>query len=766
MIKKVSSYFLPSVVLILLSLQVVGQQKIPAIESWRVHLPYSNNNTLCENGNKIYVGSASGIFTYDENDKSVEILSRVNGLSDVNVKILANNPTTNSIIVIYNNTNIDVIEGTTIYNINDILNQITIGEKRINNISFYNEFAYLSSSIGIIVVDMKKKLIVDSYSNLGANGSNVEFFDAEVFQNYLYLSSANGIYKASMSSFNLSDYHSWSMFTTSGNTNLLATFRNKLYAIIDSTLQTYDGTIWSTFSPIIKNPITMQINHGKLVCTTSKNIYIEDELGGLQTKNLNALNGSLIANEDMIFTISNDGGLILNHVDGSMEYFFPSGPVANTATRMTYNINDNSLLVAAGSIVGFGTTGGWGPNYNNNKFYRFTDNTWYNYTQTGNPKIDNARDFIDVSIDPITNHAFFATLGHGLYEISYQPNLSVTVYDTTNSTLKDFVGSGVWVTGSCFDKNGNLWVSNFGVTKELSVKNRNNQWFSYKIPIDTKTAFITTDDNNYKWVLNSSNQGILIYDDKNDPSNSLGNHQTKTLTKDKLNGFLPSNVVFCATKDMKGEMWVGTDQGLCVFSNTQNIFTANGNFDAQQIVIKTGLVYSNFLGTEAIYCIKVDAANRKWIGTKNGVWLVSEDGYTVLKNFTTNNSPLLANAVYEIGINDKTGEVFFATENGIISYSGTATIGTDEQGEALIYPNPVRPDYHGLIAIRGLVNDANVKITDIAGNLVYETKSNGGMATWNGLNLTGKRAATGVYIIYSSNSDATQQWVGKILFIN
>jgi hypothetical protein len=178
------------------------------------------------------------------------------------------------------------------------------------------------------------------------------------------------------------------------------------------------------------------------------------------------------------------------------------------------------------------------------------------------------------------------------------------------------------------------------------------------------------------------------------------------------------------------------------------------------------LVYSNFLGTTPINCIRVDAANRKWIGTVNGAWLVSPDGYTVIKNFTMSNSPLLSNIINEIGVNDNTGEVFFATEKGIISFMGTATDAGDTHGDVLVYPNPVKPEYNGLIAIKGLVNNAYVKITDISGQLVYETRANGGTATWNGFNFAGRRAATGVYLVYSSNQDGTETNVAKILFIN
>jgi ligand-binding sensor domain-containing protein len=321
------------------------------------------------------------------------------------------------------------------------------------------------------------------------------------------------------------------------------------------------------------------------------------------------------------------------------------------------------------------------------------------------------------------------------------------------------------VSGIDFDRNGNMWVSNFGAANPLSVRTASGQWLSVPFPTgaDLLVGYVTCDDNNNKWVMSTRGNGIMLVNDGGNPLNLQG-YQFKQLTKDETTGRLPSNTVICMTKDANGEMWVGTDQGLCIFSNPANAFSKE--FGSRQIIIKTGLVNSIFLGTEPIYCIRVDAANRKWIGTRNGVWLVSEDGYTVIRNFNTKNSPLLSDVVYDICINGETGEVFFATEKGIISYAGTATDGTDKHGDVVVFPNPVRPEYTGLIAIRGLVQNANVKITDIAGNLVYETKANGGMATWDGRNFNGKRASTGVYIIYSSDKDGMETWAGKILFVN
>jgi hypothetical protein len=748
-----------------------AQNVTPNNEGWRVHLPFGNNYTICESGSKIFVGSKSGIFSFNETDRSIEILSRINGLSDVEVGLLNTFPATGAVIVAYQDANIDIIENNTIYNISDIYTKVIIGAKNINNISFYENLAYLSCSFGIVVIDVNKKLIIDSYIGLDA-GNTLDIKDVEVFNGNIYASSPKGILRAPIGSPNLGDYNMWTLIpsTSSKYCTNMAVFRNKLYAVVDSTLQTFDGGVnWNAnpYPAIIKNPTSMNINHGKLLTVTTSEVLFEDEFGVVKNQNFNALQGAIIGNNDLIYTLGYNTGLMLNHPDGTVDYIAPNGPYGKTAQRFAYNINDNSLWVAGGSIAGFGALGGWGSAYNNNKFYKFTDNSWYSFNQSNDTNLINARDFIDVTINPANNHILLSTYGKGLFEIESLSPFKYTLYDQSNSTIRNFNGNAM-ISGTCFDNNGNLWVSNFGTVNPISVKTRSGNWLSYKLPsqidgmaTDVFLGSITCDDNNYKWVFSSRNGGIIVLNESGDQQ-----HMFRLLQKGNQKGAMPSNSVFCITKDQKGDMWVGTDQGLCIFSNSSNIFVDGANYDSHQIVIKTGLVYSNFLGVEAVYCIKVDAANRKWIGTKNGVWLVSADGYSVIKKFTALNSPLLSNIVYDIGINEKTGEVFFATEKGIISYMGNASLGMDTHGDVSVYPNPVRPDYQGMISIRGLVNNANVKITDIAGNLVFETTANGGMATWNGLNFQGKRAATGVYIIYSSNSDASDTWVGKILFIN
>lgn len=760
------------ILLVAIVLQQAGraQTTIPRIEGWRVHAAFATNNCIEEVEGKVYVGNESAMFTLDKGESSTEVISRVNGLSDVSVKYICYHKPSQTIIVGYDNLNIDLIQNGVVYNIPDIKNKLIIGEKLLNNISLYDNTAYLSCSFGIVVVDVARKRLVDSYVNLDTNGANLAVNDIAVYNGSIYAAAPSGIYSAPLSSLNLSDYHFWKRTTVVNDTKFLEVFRNQLYAVTDSaTIHNYDGLTWTLFAGAPVNKVNdMRVENNQLVIAQEDQIVIESVQGAISTKSYRLMKSAFISSENDLFMFTNDYYLMRSrNGTGEVEYLAPSGPYATTATRMAYG-GDGKLWIAGGGVNGFGIAGGWGQKFNNNKFYRFDNNEWYSFKSSTDQRIINGRDYIDVTIHPTTKNAFFSSFGYGILEIN--GNNVVNAYDSTNSSLRT-VNTGtsgpVMVSGITFDSDENMWVSNFGAVNPLSVRTPSGIWKSFSFPtsVDPRFGFITCDDLDQKWIFSTRGLGIVVYNSGSTPLDATDD-QVKVLTKDKENGFLPSNTVLCITKDQKGEMWVGTDAGLCIFSNPENVFKSGADYDSRQIVIKTGLVYSNFLGSSIINCIRIDAANRKWIGTTNGAWLVSPDGYTVVRNFNMSNSPLLSNIILEIGIDEKTGEVFFVTEKGIISYMGTATEAGDTHGDVLVYPNPVRPDYDGLIAIKGLVSNAYVKITDISGQMVYETRANGGTATWDGRNFTGKRAATGVYLVYSTNETGEETHVTKILFVN
>ena len=219
-------------------------------------------------------------------------------------------------------------------------------------------------------------------------------------------------------------------------------------------------------------------------------------------------------------------------------------------------------------------------------------------------------------------------------------------------------------------------------------------------------------------------------------------------------------------RDRNGEIWVGTLQGIEVFYNTDCIFT-DEECDAQEILIEQDGNFQLLLETETITAIEIDGGNRKWIGTQtSGVYLLSDDGIDQIQRFTEDNSPLISNTIQDISFNFSTGEVFFATDKGIVSFIGTATGFDGEINETSIYPNPVREDYEGVVTIDGLTFRTDVRITDINGNIVHSTTSDGGRALWNGKNENGQRVSTGVYLVFATNRDGSETTVGKIAVVN
>jgi len=746
-------------------LNLIAQQR-PNVEGWRVHLPYQKATTLAEVADKIYVGSPSGIFTVDISDFSIERLSKITGLSDVEVKLVRHNPLLNLTIIVYQNANIDIIDhkANNIINLPDLLQLNIIGSKAINNICFYNNNLYLATDFGIVLVDLENKRVIDSYQNLGNNGSNLSFNDVAIFNNIIYGATNLGIYTATLDANNLSDFNFWKKTSTFSYANHLEVFNSKLYANVDSNLKVFDGlNAWTAYATSLDGKVrSLQVNNNKLSITTSDEVIIQDANGLADKKsNIKNRNEAIVCKNDKLFLVDNSfGAQMYPGLTGEFEYIIPNGPTSISASAINYG--NGATWVAAGAV-----DDSWQKQFFINRFYKFQNNTWENYIDKNIPELNGITDILEVKVNPRSGKVYAASFGNGIFEMDENASRVINKYDSSNSSLRPNYNPSfpqLYASSIDFDGIGNMWVANHSAPEPISVMNTDGTWKSFSIGGllggANEITKIKCDQDSNKWVILKRELGVLVF-------NSVSN-QVKILTKDVNNGALPSNQVYCAVPDKNGSVWIGTSQGLTILSNPGLIFaTPKVNFDAQQIVIKTGLVYSNFLGTEAINCIKVDGGNRKWIGTRNGVWYVSPDGYTVIHNFTTANSPLLSNNVLEIGIDEKTGEVFFATDKGIISYMGTSTEPDSRLSNIFIYPNPVRPEYNGLISIKGLIKNTIVKITDISGNLVYETTSNGGTATWDGTTFRGNRAATGVYLIFAAERiKGEESQVGKILFIN
>lgn len=751
-----------------------------AIGNWRDHLSYKDAISVSEGNGKVYTATKGGVFVFNKSDNTIERLSKVNGLSDVEATTLSFNSYNNKLLIAYKNSNIDIIDNNMISNISEIKRKNIIGNKSINNIYFVNQYAYLACGFGIVVVNMDKLEISDTYY-IGPNGNAQNVKDITSDADYFYAATDIGIYRAPKNS-NLANYANWALMSglPTGSYNTITSFNGKIYTNVSKTayhtdtMYVYDNTSW-TYYP---KPFGYTIR--QLETVGNKFVKTEDGIIDVYDLNMTTLNSlytyfgtylsanqAVIDNSNILWIADDKFGLVKNMGWGGANYsFYPNGPGSTRVSGMS--ISDGNLWVAPGGVdISYGNL------YFRDGLYAYKDAEWTNPRGNYMPvvNLDNIYDFVNVCVDPKNSKRTYAA-SWGLGVVEFYNGIPIKHYDDTTSSLQAFNVSGfvrVFTWGLAVDEDDNLWVSNTAVEKCISRKTPGGTWqnldFKPVIGAVPNLGQILIDKQDQKWVVMTRGGGILVYKGHTmDPPNPLTN--AKKLTTAIGNGALPSTNVFCLAEDKDGEIWVGTDKGITVFYSPENVFSGQ-NFDSQQILLEQDGHVQILLETEIVQAIAVDDANRKWIATANsGVFLMSADGTKQIYHFDETNSPLFSNDVGTIEINHETGEVYFGTSKGIISFRGTAIAGFDEFTDVYTFPNPVQPDYDGPIAIKGLMNNSTIKITDISGSLVFETKSEGGQAIWNGKNFNGDKVSTGVYMVFCTSEDGEQKVATKILFIN
>jgi hypothetical protein len=466
--------------------------------------------------------------------------------------------------------------------------------------------------------------------------------------------------------------------------------------------------------------------------------------------------------EGTLWIADHKSTLVEKIADDSYRKYKPNGPSNNSAYRM--ESMDGKVWVTVG-----GVNASWNNLYIYAEVHVFENNQWDSYRSY------KYGDVLNMAIDPRnTNHFYCSSWGHGVVEFKNGQIVKAYNKDSKDEhTLETAIeGANYYrVSDVELDENLNLWAANTAATNILSVMKNNGEWQG--IPLGKQhghqwTGDIIVTKHGHKWVVLTRGGGLLAYDEGEGFEDDDDDQSRKFGLKDDL-GKIITNDIYSIEEDKEGYIWVGTNEGVYVYYNPRNVFDGD-NFYASTILIPrndgTNLA-DKLLENETVTCIEVDGANQKWFGTQSaGAFLFSPDGTKQLAHFNTSNSPLLSNYIKDIVVEGKTGEVFFATLNGIVSYKGEAAEESEQNNESYVYPNPVRHGYEGPITITGLFSDSNVKITDISGNIVYETQTKGSQAIWYGKDLKGQRVSTGVYLIFCTNDDGTKTKMMKVLFIN
>lgn len=772
------------------------------IGQWNYYLGYRNITSIEPADNKVFVLSDGGLYAYNKTDNSITAYDRLKGLNGSIITFIAWNASAKKLLIIYDDFNIDLLDNDdNVTNISDYYTASLSTGKKINNITIDGYYAYISTQFGIIKLNMKKEEFADTY-NLGININ-----DVAIKNNFIYASSTsyhtanttkNGSVLCGDINKNLLDRSNWTVVDTLATTRLFN---------IDGNIVGVASTYSLLYHPETFRHQRIGDNYNNLQYVTASggklHLVFKGNTSWVDVANMKMVNFStpditILAydrtnncfwadqTDDKLqgFTIDEEKNIIVTHTD-----LAPDGPKLNHF----YNIRfyHDKLYTSPGAIINqvwYGRPGGFQVLHEDGHWQVYQDrldtivnSVFYKYV-----------DVLGFDIDPSDDkHVFFGAKS-GLYE--FYDGAFQKFYSYDNSPLSEANSGARYrqtvVSGMIFDPNGDLIVMNDYTASNLWKLTKEGEWeditpdamrafVPYANRYDTqkqdtiwywdvdclhnlKTPFF---HKGYLWIVNESWRSASLV--RVDLANKVAKLYNEFTNQDGAE--VKADFVSAAAADKEGNIWIGTHGGLMMLTSDE--IDNNGD---QLIQIKVprndGSNLADYLLENLwISCIAIDKAGRKWIGTYgNGVYLINADNTQETYHFLSTNSPLLDNNIESIAINDQTGEVFFGTSSGLCSFmSDTVTPAEEmEKDNVYAYPNPVRPDYTGLITVTGLSLDADVKIVTANGTLVTQGRSNGGIFTWDGCDTSGKRVATGVYMVLTATSEGKKGVVTRIAVIN
>lgn len=737
---------------------------------WKGYFSYNEIVDVEVSTTKVFAATENSIFNKENTQQDVNILNSINGFkpesitaihySELYNKTIAGN--SNGLIVIAND------DGSIITKV-DIIEEVPVppNKKKINDFYEYEGKIFIATDYGISVLDVMTNEFIVTYF-IGTSGEETEVLQTTVLNNEIYaVTRQYGIRKGNLSNPFLYDFNQWQTFDA-GYWLGIVTLNNKIVAMNTNNITyQYNGSFQQILN---QNQFGKKIktNGNELIVTTQNNIFVLDDQFN-QIAHVTSIPGFNVsfsaANvvDDQLYIGTDKNGLFQTFLSNPtvFENISPDGPVRNYIFRVKkaanflwavygdYTRAYNPYPLDQLPISKFSLNNGW-------------ENILYN-------DLHQAKSISDVTINPNNqNQVYASSYFSGLLKIEGD---EVSLFNNTNTGingLESLILSppnpsyvDIRINSPTFDKSGNLWVTNSLVNKPIKVLRASGQWQSYDISNVVENTngnsygSLAIDKNNTKW-LSSIYSGLIGFNE---------NYNNKVIVVNSENGNLPDNDVRCVALDNRNQLWIGTFKGLRVLSSVDQ-FVSENELVTSSIIIQEGDLAQELFYQQTILDIRVDGANRKWVSIADGgVFLVSPNGQQTIYRFTTNNSPLPSDNVNDIEIDEITGEVFFVTDKGMVSFLGIATKSSDDLANVYVYPNPVRPEFSGTVKIAGLTDKANVKITDIEGNLVYETTSAGGTIEWDTKAFGSYKVSSGVYMVFVASQDGLDSTVKKIMIV-
>jgi hypothetical protein len=724
-------------------------------------MSHSTGNFVAQSPEHIFFGSNGGLVLINKSNEEIKFVTKVSGLSDISVQTLAWDTKTNRLIIAYRNSNIDIYDPKTnkVINLPDILrNTKILGDKIINRIytSPGSDFAYLACGFGIVELNLKR----NEFGFTAFTG--IPVYEPALYKNLIYISTETGIYSIDKAKTNPSDFGQWNAVSQFGSETYaaLVEFDGLLYAAQDQTIFSFDGTTRKQIHKENSSNHTIQyLSSNKDVllagyrCKSDCDgkLYAIDKSTGVKTLDVSCVPRPVYA----IIDEKNRGWFA-----DRFQAFRSNAKITDPCSFTYYNtplsafstdiaLQGDRIYIASGGI-----NASYGYLFRGDGFFSYVDGNWRVYNR-GNNAVMQTYDLVDLykmTIDPNTGFLYIGTYWGGLMQCDVKDPAKpvIKVFDKNNSSLQGAVGDAARtrVGGLTYDRKGNLWMSNYLAEKPISVLTTNGTWKNFTTNTNTTLLTCATDSANSIW-FSVIGQGLLAFNPGDDLNNTSDD---KYKLFNNGNSVLTSNNINAIATDLDGSVWVGTTNGVFVFE-CGDVFDASCK-GSKRIIVQLDLGGS-LLENEDIQCIAIDGANRKWFGTRNGITVISAAGDALIARYTKDNSPLYDNLITALRYHAYKGEMYIGTGAGLQSLRIDATLGSrnNEFADIYAFPNPVRPEYSGIITIQGMRRNSTIKITDFAGQIVNQGKSNGGIYTWDGFDIKGKKVASGVYIAWISAGD-------------
>lgn len=739
---------------------------------WQSYFSYNNIKDVANLGGNVVAATENALFYKNFITNELKTITTVDGFKAENITAIYYQPTL-KLIFVGNEKGMLLIhkaDGTVLQK-RGIIDEVPVPPsiKQINHFYEYNNKIYIATNYGISVFKLDTMEFGETYY-MGPNGNTTKVLQIAVKEPYIYAATEyNGIRRALISSQFLDDYNQWSQLLGDYFKGVVS-FANEIYCINSSNamerVNNMTNTVITTFP---ENVIDFRNTEDYVIVTTQNHVYVYNtslvlvfHFQSTQNPKNPKFTCTTIVNNTVYIGTTTQGILTIPLNNSSQqEFVLPNGPFRNSVFRIKKASKYLWATYGTYDPVDYNPYYDGGPHsYPMNKYSKEAG-----WELLDLPEIFNARCMTRIILNPKNDNDFFVGSSFsGL--LKFVNNTPTILYDDTNTGSDPLQpletnGDQIRVNGGGYDSNGDLWFTTSLTTKGLNILKKNGQLTRIDLtpgvsePYYEQYPNMVIDKNNTKWLASYRSNGVIGYNEKNNKFVSI---------KMGTEGNLPFQDTRALAIDNKNQLWIGTIRGLRVVQT--DAFFSDDQIQSKSIIILENGQAQELFYDQFITDIEVDGANRKWVSLADaGVYLVSPDGQNTIYHFTKDNSPLPSNNINDIDIDGVTGEVFFATDKGLVSFKGTATKASDNLNNVFVYPNPVRPEFTGTVKIAALTNKANVKITDIEGNLVFETTSEGGTVEWDTTAFGSYKVASGVYMVFISAEDGIETTVKKIMIV-